>query len=203
MLLFNFDLTQNFSSLTYTLNVVDEKSFNLERLLERSAIEDCPELSGLIILENTHSLESDLLCIVREQKRFSGERVYAILKGVLCNVARGTLASSDSKIVEQVIAYIREKYSRPITNRDISDSVNYYEFYVKKLMCRQTGMALHRYLNTVRVKNAEGMLIDTGLTVSEISEQCGFSSSSHFISIFKRSMGMLPNEYRHSCSGLI
>ena len=89
------------------------------------------------------------------------------------------------------------------TNKDIAESVNYHEYYVNKLILKQTGMTLHRYLLNCRIQNAEKLLITTEHSIEKIAALSGFTSAAYFISAFRRQCGETPNEYRRRRSGLI
>ena len=102
-----------------------------------------------------------------------------------------------------MISFIRANYSQPITNKDIAESVNYHEYYVNKLILKQTGMTLHRYLLNCRIQNAEKLLITTEHSIEKIAALSGFTSAAYFISAFRRQCGETPNEYRRRRSGLI
>lgn len=196
----NFDFTQHFTEISQ-IRPFRDADFAEERILERVEFTDCPALSGLLILPDMRQVEDSLGELVREiceQKRFHRETASAILKRILTYAARTAAAGSVrmSGTVEQVIAYIRENYARPITNREIAEQVNYHEFYVSRLMQRQTGMTLHQYLMNVRVENAARLLTSTSESAARIAELCGFTSAAHFSGVFHRLTGETPAGYR-------
>lgn len=49
---------------------------------------------------------------------------------------------------------------------------------------------------TSRMESAESYLLHTELSVTEISERCGYPNISHFIRQFKKKYGISPREYR-------
>ena len=200
VVILNFDFTQHFTDVPQ-IRPVGDADFSEEQILERIEFTDCPALSGLLILPDMRQIEDalgELMHELHEQKRFYRENASAILKRILTHAARAAAAGSVnmSGTVEQVIAYIRENYARPIANREIAEQVNYHEFYVSRLMQRQTGMTLHRYLMNVRVENAARLLTSTGESAAQIAELCGFTSPAHFSGVFRRFTGETPAEYR-------
>ena len=207
IIILNFDFTQNFAHLTESLHVVRDSEFRDNMVLERPVIEDCPELCGLVVCPSMRFVENDLMCIVRElrdKRRFFRESASALLKRIICDAARATLTDPDAvDTVERVISFIRENYFRPINNKDIAESVNYHEYYVNKLILKQTGMTLHQYLLSCRIQNAEKLLVTTDNPVERIAVLSGFTSSAYFISAFRRQCGETPNEYRRRRSGMI
>ncbi len=61
---------------------------------------------------------------------------------------------------------------------------------VKKL----TGLSVSQFIRQVRLKKAMGILQERSLTVSEVSWQVGFSSTSYFIKCFREQYGYPPGE---------
>lgn len=52
------------------------------------------------------------------------------------------------------------------------------------------------YIDNLRIERAKRMLEDTTLMISEIAEAVGYDSSYSFARLFKKKVGMPPNEYR-------
>ena len=51
-------------------------------------------------------------------------------------------------------------------------------------------------MRKVKIEKAFSFLIETNISISEISDICGFSDQSHMIKIFKAYIGFLPNQIR-------
>ena len=47
------------------------------------------------------------------------------------------------------------------------------------------------------IEKAKEMLLNTDLTVHEISSKTGFENVNHFINLFKRNTGLTPNVFRN------
>lgn len=54
----------------------------------------------------------------------------------------------------------------------------------------------HRWLVQRRIARACEMLADPRVSVTEIALACGFSSSQHFATAFRKHMGATPSAYR-------
>ena len=72
----------------------------------------------------------------------------------------------------------------------------------KSTFCRffkkSMGVGFTDYLNKVRIKNAEFLLLNSGKTVTEIAFAVGFNDTSYFIKIFQKYNRMTPSEYKKS-----
>ena len=61
---------------------------------------------------------------------------------------------------------------------------------------RQFGMTPGRWLIEARLEKARQLLLDTGLSVTEIALEVGYENSSHFIKAFKDKYGQTPKKAR-------
>lgn len=59
-----------------------------------------------------------------------------------------------------------------------------------------TGMGPSNYINKLRMECAAEMLRKTELSMTEIAERTGFSSSRYFSTTFKKYMGVTPTQYK-------
>ncbi len=71
-------------------------------------------------------------------------------------------------------------------------SPNYFSDLIKK----ETGKTAQEYIHLAVVERAKELLAENNQTVSEIAYELGFNYPHHLIRMFKRVVGMTPNEYR-------
>lgn len=63
--------------------------------------------------------------------------------------------------------------------------------------CKQTtGMGISEYINQRKIEKAENLLLNTNLSISEISYRLGFTYQRYFSTIFKKIKGMSPSQFR-------
>lgn len=62
----------------------------------------------------------------------------------------------------------------------------------------ETGHSPVNYLTTLRLKNAGRLLKETNQSITSIALDCGFCSSQHLATTFRKWQGMTPRKYRHS-----
>jgi AraC-like DNA-binding protein len=61
-----------------------------------------------------------------------------------------------------------------------------------------TGKSLTLYANHIRIEKAKHLLRTSGLQIQEIGYSLGFESSTYFIRLFKKYVGVTPEAYRNS-----
>lgn len=64
----------------------------------------------------------------------------------------------------------------------------------------ELGMAPHKALVNLRLKQAQDLLAKQGPSLSDIAEQCGFASQEHMTLVFRRHLGITPGAYRKTLS---
>lgn len=72
------------------------------------------------------------------------------------------------------------------------------ESYVSSRLKGILGQSFSTYLEKLRVQEANHLLQETGLTISEISSRIGYNSPSAFGRAYKRVMGLTPTDYLRS-----
>ena len=59
-----------------------------------------------------------------------------------------------------------------------------------------TGLNVKEYVTKIRIERACRLIRETDLSITEVAEQTGFSSSRYFSTAFKQHMGMTPSQYK-------
>lgn len=107
--------------------------------------------------------------------------------------------SSQSKniiMVKAGIKYIKKHFKEQLTVEDIADYAGYSKYYFCRCFKEITGYTVNSYINTIRVDHAHNLLSKQGMSVSEVSEECGFSDISYFTKIFKKYASVLPSKVK-------
>jgi AraC-like DNA-binding protein len=122
-------------------------------------------------------------------------RSLAAKSGLSDNTARSGKMIGLSQI-DHAFEYIEKNYSSEITLKDVSNAVGFSEYYFSRLFKEYTGQNLHNYLNTYRVKQAEKLLRNSDLQITDIALESGFNSLVTFNRIFRKVKGCAPTRYR-------
>ena len=93
--------------------------------------------------------------------------------------------------------YIGQNFNKKLSNEEIAREFNYHPNYVSSLIRDYTGLPLHQYIKNIRVTKAADMLLIADKSITEVSADCGFYDSSHFIRCFKEIIGITPQQYRN------
>ena len=99
-------------------------------------------------------------------------------------------------LVNKCISHILERMPGKVTLQELADSLCVTPKYLSTLFNRETGMSISAFMQSIRIEQAENMLVNTNLSYSDISNLLCFDSQSYFNQIFKSHAGVTPREYR-------
>lgn len=99
-------------------------------------------------------------------------------------------------MIDKIHAYIQEHYKENIGRNEIGAEFYLVPEYLAKMYKKKTGKTLKDYINEYRLEQAKLLLRDPFRRVSEVAGEVGFDNFSYFSTLFKKYMGMTPNEYR-------
>ena len=96
--------------------------------------------------------------------------------------------------VEQVRNYVEDHITERLKVADIASALYVNPAYLGRLFFQETGRHLHSYVVDRKLENAKRLLLEKR-DVTEVSGLLGFSTTSHFISLFKERFGVTPKRY--------
>lgn len=106
------------------------------------------------------------------------------------------LSAEDAASLQNVISYIADHYAFDILLERLAGIACMSESKLKSCFKRQLGCSVTQYIQGRRMSQAEHLLINTDFTMGQIAQMIGYTTSSRFAELFKKSTGILPIEYR-------
>lgn len=104
--------------------------------------------------------------------------------------------SGSNKIILEIKGYIEKNFMNNISLTEVAEYVYLSPTYLSKLFFKETGVSFSEYLIQYRLERARELLLKSDLKVYEISENIGYHSEKHFINLFKKVVGVSPQEFR-------
>lgn len=96
----------------------------------------------------------------------------------------------------QVIRIMQQNMEAPASLDDITDKVGLSRRQIERLFRRNLATTPGQYYLSLRLARGRQLLTTTGLSVTNVSMACGFSSSSYFSSCFRKEFGSPPQDVR-------
>lgn len=115
--------------------------------------------------------------------------------------SRHTHALTDDPLyiryVAPIIREIETHYDTELTVQELSRRVYISPQYLSRLFRRFLGYSVYEYLTSYRINKAREFLVSNPrMEVQHIARKVGFSDTSHFIAMFKKTTGITPLEFR-------
>ncbi|MFC4307797.1 helix-turn-helix domain-containing protein [Steroidobacter flavus] len=112
--------------------------------------------------------------------------------------ARGGLAPWQ---IRKVTSYIEANLDRSIRNEELATLVRLNPSHFGRAFRNSLGEPPHEYVIRRRVERAQGLMLSTDATLSEIALDCGLADQSHLTRLFRRFAGESPRAWRRARIG--
>ena len=93
--------------------------------------------------------------------------------------------------------FINLNISSNLTVKKVAHEVGLSPDYLTRLFKKELGVNIITYINKKRIYTSLELLKDTNLSIDEIVDLIGLSSTSYFYTLFKREIGISPKQYRN------
>ena len=151
-------------------------------MLNRLELLRSPNLGGEQMIKNT--LEILFIYLLRRENERTSRYFFSEIENTL---------DLKKAILDYLSAHLYDECSL----NALSEELHYSRTRLCSVFKKQTGESIYSAYLNMKINEAK-KLIRKKLPVSEIAGKLGFSSSSHFISTFKKYTGNTPREYADS-----
>lgn len=199
------------------------KASNLNQAIEtyHQQIDQCKEHRFSVILFNLKSLyltiETYYLALLKEykdieknvdidgfEKKVLSAKTLDDINGIFINHIRRTFElqedltqSKQAHICSRVKTYINDNYTDyNLTQSGISYFLDIPQSKLSKAFKLMEGLTVSDYINQVRIEKSMELLIDTDLTIKEITQLVGIENTKYFYTLFKNKTQLTPSSYR-------
>lgn len=167
------------------------------------------ETGGIIVViiwgDCSESLFSEIADSAHEYLKLSVSMAYRPLTGRLSDVPHAYREARQevyrdaqlSPLVRRARLYVQERYNeRGLTLEQMADELKTNPVYLSRLIKQELGVSFSQLVTDLRMKRAVELLNTTNMTIMEVAEQLGYETQHYFSTVFKKTMGVSPNQYR-------
>ena len=104
--------------------------------------------------------------------------------------------SQYKNIYDKMIHIIQEEFDTDLTLETIAARLHYNPNYLSSIFRKEMNISFSEYLSMYRINKAKEWLVETKMSVKEISERLNYNNSQNFIRSFKKFEGTTPGKYR-------
>ena len=96
--------------------------------------------------------------------------------------------------LRRAISFIHKNYREDLKLSDVAAQAGLSPTYFSAVFHKYIGTSFCHYLTDYRIQAAEKYLRSSDLSLKVIASVCGFTSYSHFVTVFKKYYGVSPSE---------
>ena len=102
----------------------------------------------------------------------------------------------EDTLSSQIIAFIEQNYYMDVDMNMICQHLHYSRSYLSRTFKSETQMTIQHFLQDARISKAKHLLLETTLSIQEISISINIHDSMYFSKLFHKMTGSSPREYR-------
>ncbi len=118
-----------------------------------------------------------------------------ILRSCLQEIPYNLSGNEGKECINRAIEYMDE-HLETVTATELAEYSGLSYGYFLKVFKEETGVGFGKFIQDRRLNESQKLLLETSKTITEIAMEVGFSTTSHYIKLFKENVGITPNKYR-------
>ncbi len=148
---------------------------------------------------------SDITTEASKQQALNRETVCLLLKVTMLKFIRasggdnyiGFKTNRTLAYVEAFETLVNHNFRQLKRTSEYAEKLNITPNYLNSIVKDRLDLTAEQYIRNRVILEAERLLLNTSLSVTEISFDLGFSDKSHFGKYFRKATGHSPNRFRH------
>jgi AraC-like DNA-binding protein len=100
--------------------------------------------------------------------------------------------------IRKVTSHVDAHLDRPIRNDELATVVRLNPSHFGRAFRNSFGEPPHEYVIRRRVERAQGLMLSTDASLSDIALDCGLADQSHLTRLFRRIVGESPRAWRRA-----
>jgi AraC family transcriptional regulator len=176
-----FDLEPGDSEVLHAPRLLFEDTALWQTALKLGRLLDAPDANSALCLEALGIILAHELVRPEAGPRPSEPR------------ARGGLAGWQRRTV---IEFIEEHLAENISLAKLAQLIQLSPYHFCRVFKQSFGVPPHRYHTSRRIERAKALLANPNNSVTNIGMTIGFSETSSFTAVFRKTTGMTPTDYR-------
>ena len=99
--------------------------------------------------------------------------------------------------IRKAFIYIQEKQFQEISLEDVANYINLTPQYLSSRFKQEFNINFVDYITDKRIAFSKELLLETDLSVKNISAKIGYSDPNYFSKVFKKAVGISPGKFRN------
>lgn len=118
-----------------------------------------------------------------------------LVRAMVEKMAQGT-GGVKSTVINEALNFIHENFNQDISLVMVANHIYRSPEYFSRLFKDEVGVNFSIYLTMHRLNHAKRLISTTDLQISQIAQEVGYGNPGYFSRIYKKYMGLTPEEFR-------
>ncbi len=105
----------------------------------------------------------------------------------------------NDKLIGEIFSHVEANFASGTVFKDAVELSGMGTASFSRYFRNRTEKTFTRYVNEIRISNAQKLLISSDLKINDICLQCGFNNLTYFNRIFKEINAITPKDFRKLC----
>lgn len=136
------------------------------------------------------------------QQQWLNSILVLVARNIIHNTFSSELFSDESNGAMYMLQYIQQHIHQPelLNTEALSKIFNLSQNYIGHYFKRNFQETLQQYVTRNRIKMVENLLLNSNMTIKEITYNMGYADSCHLVKSFQKFYGTSPLKYRKKYS---
>lgn len=115
-----------------------------------------------------------------------------------CKIINNAKSVGESTLIRNATQYIRFNFNEEINLKKIAQELFVHPNYLSRKFKEETGYQVSDYINKVRIEQAQLLLENEAMSITDVAYTVGYNDEKYFSRVFKKVHQKTPREYRSS-----
>lgn len=102
---------------------------------------------------------------------------------------------AETELFASISALLQKSHGH-MSRKELQAALSYSPDYMNRIVKKYSGLSFHQYAMTFCMGEAERLLRNTDMNISDICSRLGVSSQTQFYKLFAKTYGVTPKKYR-------
>lgn len=137
-----------------------------------------------------------------EFKENISQEKYDSLQSALSRYGIELLDNQKSQLIQRIkdtiveMVYEKDKLPTSTISSYLADKLNLSYGYISNIFSENTFTSIENYIIMQKIERAKKLIIEDGLTLTEVSYKLNYSSVAHLSGQFKKTTGLTPSMFK-------
>lgn len=122
--------------------------------------------------------------------------IHEMVAEYACRTISEGQISEQSSYADMAAEIIHRYYAEDISLQSVAGQINVHPSYLSRVFKQEKGENFISYLTRVRIERAKSFLESRNYKIYEVADKVGYHNYTYFSKIFKKVVGVSPEEYR-------